>query len=101
MENPTTNPTETFTAKIFNINESGAFSDMRTGISSSEVERKTAIKVPAVIAPPEKKDAAAAENPHWGMAPAKEPTRGPKQRVRPSPRSSAPPARDSNISSTR
>ena len=42
---------------------------MKIGIISSEVERNTAISVPAVITPPEYRLAAPAENPHCGMSP--------------------------------
>ena len=36
-----------------------------------------AISAPSVITFPENNEAAAAENPHWGMTPAADPIRGP------------------------
>jgi hypothetical protein len=55
----------------------GAFSEIRIGIISSDVDKKIAIKVPSVITPPEYNEAAAAEKPHCGKVPAAAPTTGP------------------------
>ena len=56
---------------------SGEVFDMKIGSISSEVDKNTAASVPAVIRPPAKRFAAAAENPHWGNTPIIPPNSGP------------------------
>ena len=56
-------------ASIFPIVPAPTDDERNIGSISSEVERKTAIRVPAVITPPEYRLAAAAENPHCGIRP--------------------------------
>ena len=56
-------------ARIFPITAGATDELIKIGIISSEVERNTAISVPAVITPPEYRLAAPAENPHCGMSP--------------------------------
>ena len=98
---PTTIAAATFTATIFSMSDDGTRDEMSTGRSSSEVERKTARSVPVVMTPPAKNDAAAADTPHCGIAPASPPATGPNERERPRNLPSAPPACASTASRTR
>ena len=62
---------------IFKIVPTATASDRNTGIISSEVDKKTASKVPMVTTFPAYKLAAAAEKPHCGKAPNNPPKMGP------------------------
>ena len=70
-------PITAFMARIRPMVPRGAWLEMRMGSISSEVDKKTASSVPSVITLPEKKLAAAAEKPHWGISPSTPPRRGP------------------------
>ena len=51
--------------------------ESKIGTASSLVARKTAKRVPRVIARFENRSAITAENPHWGTIPRSEPNKGP------------------------
>ena len=59
------------------IVRTGTASDINIGNISSDVDKNTATRAPAVIIPPEYRLDAAAEKPHCGTTPIKPPTRGP------------------------
>ena len=98
---PVTAPRAALVPRIFRMVPRFTASEIKMGSISSEVDRKTAIRVPAVIRPPEYRLEAAAENPHWGTAPRAAPARGPKRPVRRTARAERSPARCSRYSITR
>ena len=71
-------PRIAFVARIRSIVAGCTPSEIKIGSISSEVDRKTAIRVPTEITPPANRLEAAAEKPHCGRIPTAAPISGPK-----------------------
>ena len=74
---PVIRPMITFAITTRKIVRKPTADEIKIGSISSEVDKKTANNVPNDITPPEKRLAAAAENPHCGTIPKRPPITGP------------------------